>query len=73
MKMENKVIITFEEDGHTVKGTITKSQMVEVASELLAMALHLATSKKEHDKIGDEFISNLTDSFRQFESGESDD
>lgn len=70
--MENKVIITFEEDGHTVKGTITKSQMVELASELLAIALHLATSQKEHDKIADEFISQLTENFRSF-GGESDD
>lgn len=70
--MENKVIITFTEDGHTVKGTITKSQIVEVASELLAMALHFTTSKKERDKIGDEFISQLTENFRSFE-GESDD
>jgi len=70
--MENKVIITFEEDGHSVKGTITKSQMVEVASELLAIALHFTTSKKERDKIGDEFISQLTENFQRFE-GESDD
>lgn len=71
--MKDRLIITFKEDGHTVKGTITKPQMIEVASELLALALHAATSQKERNKIADGFISNLTDSFRQLESGESDD
>lgn len=71
--MENKVIITFEEDGYTVKGTITKSQMVMVASELLAMALHFTKSKKDRDKIGDKFISQLTETLGALESGESDD
>lgn len=70
--MENKVIITFEEDGHRIEGKITKQQMVMVASELLAMALHFTTSKKERDKISDRFILQLTENFRSFE-GESDD
>lgn len=71
--MKDKVIITFNEDGHEIKGTITRSQMVMVASELLAMALHFTTSKKDRDKIVDKFISQLTEILGELESGESDD
>ena len=71
--MENKVIITFREDGHRIEGTITKPQMVMVSADILAAALYLATSKKERDKIAEKFISQLTESLRSFESGESDD
>ena len=71
--MENKVIITFRENGHRIEGTITKPQMVMVSAEILATVLFLSTSNEERDKIGEEFISQLTENFRSFESGESDD
>ena len=41
--------------------------------ELKEKVLFLATSNEEGDKIGEEFISQLTENFRPFESGESDD
>lgn len=71
--MENKVIITFRENGHRIEGIITKPQMVMVSADILATALFIATSNEERDKIGEEFISQLTERFRSFESGESDD
>ena len=71
--MENKVIITFRENGHSIEGTITKPQMVMVSAEILATVLFLSTSNEERDKIGEEFISQLTERFGSFESGESDD
>ena len=71
--MENKVIITFREDGYRIEGTITKPQMVMVSADILATVLFLATSNEERDKIGEKFISQLTESFISFESGESDD
>ena len=71
--MENKVIITFRENGHRIEGTITKPQMVMVSADILATELYLATSDEERDKIGEKFISQLTESFGSFESGESDD
>lgn len=70
--MKDRLIITFREDGYRIEGTITKSQMVMVSATILATALYLATSNEEHDRIGEEFISHLTESFRSFESGESD-
>lgn len=71
--MKDRLIITFREDGYRIEGAITKPQMVMVSADILAVALHLATSDEERDKIGKEFISQLTESFRSFESGESDD
>ena len=71
--MKDRLIITFREGGHTIEGIITKPQMVMVSAEILATALRLATSNEERDKIGKEFISQLTESLRSFESGESDD
>ena len=71
--MKDRLIITFREDGYRIEGTITKSQMVMVSSDILATALYLAASNEERDKIGKGFISRLTESFRSFESGESDD
>lgn len=71
--MENKVIITFREDGYRIEGIITKPQMIMVSADILATALFIATSNEERDKIGEEFISHLTERFRSFESGESDD
>ena len=71
--MENKVIITFRENGYRIEGTITKSQMIMVSADILATVLFLATSNEERDKIGEEFISQLDENFRQPESGESDD
>lgn len=70
--MENKVIITFREDGYRIEGTITKPQMVMASADILAAALRIATSNEERDKIGEKFISQLIESFRSFESGESD-
>ena len=71
--MENKVIITFREDGYRIEGTITKPQMVMVSADILAAALRIATSNEERNEIGEKFISQLTERFRSFESGESDD
>lgn len=71
--MKDRLIITFREDGYRIEGTITKPQMVMVSANILAVALYLATSNEERDKIGEEFISRLTESLRSFESGESDD
>ena len=71
--MKDRLIITFREDGYRIEGTITKSQMVMVSADILATVLFLATSNEGRDKIGEEFISQLTESFRSFESGESDD
>ena len=71
--MKDRLIITFREDGYRIEGTITKSQMVMVSADILATVLFLATSNEERDKIGKEFISQLTESFRSFGSGESDD
>ena len=71
--MKDRLIITFRENGHRIEGTITKPQMVMASAEILATVLFLATSKEERDKIGEEFISQLTENFRSFESGESDD
>ena len=71
--MKDRLIITFREDGYRIEGTITKSQMIMVSADLLATVLFLATSNEGRDKIGEEFISQLTESFRSFESGESDD
>lgn len=71
--MENKVIITFRENGHRIEGTITKPQMIMVSADILAAALHFTTSKKDRDKIGDKFISQLTETLGALESGESDD
>ena len=71
--MKDKLIITFREDGYRIEGTITKPQMVMVSAEILATVLFLATSDEERDKIGEKFISQLTESFGSFESGESDD
>lgn len=71
--MENKVIITFREDGHRIEDTITKPQMVMVSADILAAAFYLATSNEERDKMGEEFISQLTERLGSFESGESDD
>ena len=71
--MGNKVIITFREDGHRIEGTITKPQMIMVSADILAAALYIATSNEERDKIVKGFISQLTESLRSFESGESDD
>ena len=71
--MESKVIITFRENGYRIEGTITKSQMIMASADILATALFLATSDEKRDKIGEEFISQLTERFRSFESGESDD
>ena len=70
--MKDRLIITFREDGYRIEGTITKSQMVMVSADILAAALHIATSNEERVKIGEKFISQLTESFRSFESGESD-
>ena len=69
--MKDRLIITFREDGYRIEGTITKPQMVMVSADILATVLFLATSNEERDKIGEEFISQLTESFRSFESGES--
>ena len=71
--MKDRLIITFRENGHRIEGTITNPQMVMVSAEILAPVLFLPTSNEEHDKIGEKFISQLTESFRSFESGESDD
>ena len=71
--MKDRLIITFREDGYRIEGTITKPQMVMVSADILATVLFLATSNEERDKIGEKFISKLTESFRSFESGESDD
>ena len=71
--MKGRLIITFREDGYRIEGTITKSQMIMVSADILATVLFLATSNEERDKIGEEFISQLTENFRPFESGESDD
>ena len=71
--MKDRLIITFREDGHTIEATMTKLQMIMVSADILATALFLATSNEERDKIGEEFISQLTESLRSFESGESDD
>ena len=71
--MKDRLIITFRGDGHRIEGTITKPQMVMVSAEILATVLFLATSDEERNEIGEEFISRLTESFRSFESGESDD
>lgn len=70
--MKDRLIITFREDGHTIEGTMTKLQMIMVSADILATALFLATSDEERDKIGEKFISQLTESFRSLESGESD-
>ena len=71
--MKDKLIITFREDGYRIEGTITKPQMVMVSAKILATALYISTSNEERDKIGEKFISQLTESLRSFESGESDD
>lgn len=71
--MKDRLIITFREDGHRIEGMITKPQMVMVSADILATALYLAASNEERDKIGKGFISQLTESFRSFESGESND
>ena len=71
--MKDRLIITFREDGYRIEGTITKTQMIMVSAKILATVLFIATSNEERDKIGEEFISQLTESFRSFESGESDD
>ena len=71
--MKDRLIITFREDGYRIEGTITKPQMVMVSADILATVLFLATSNEERDKIGEKFISQLTESIRSFESGESDD
>ena len=71
--MKGRLIITFREDGHRIEGTITKQQMIMVSADILAAAFYLATSDEERDKIGEKFISQLTESLRSFESGESDD
>ena len=71
--MKDRLIITFREDGYRIEGTITKSQMIMVSAKILEVALHLATSDEERNEIGEKFISQLTESFRSFESGESDD
>lgn len=71
--MKDRLIITFREDGYRIEGTITKSQMIMVSADILATVLFLATSNEERDKIGEKFISQLTEGFRSFESGESDD
>lgn len=71
--MKDRLIITFREDGHRIEGIITKPQMVMVSADILAAAFYLATSNEERDKIGEEFISQLTERLRSFESGESDD
>lgn len=71
--MKDRLIITFRENGYRIEGTITKPQMVMVSADILAAALHLATSNEERDKIGEKFISQLNESLRSFESGESDD
>lgn len=71
--MKDRLIITFREDGYRIEGTITKPQMVMVSAKILATSFLLATSNEERDKIGEEFISQLTENFRSLESGESDD
>ena len=71
--MKDRLIITFREDGYRIEGTITKPQMVMVSAKILATVLFLATSNEERDKIGEEFISQLTENFRSFESSGSDD
>ena len=71
--MKDRLIITFRENGYRIEGTITKSQMVMVSADIFATALYLATSDEERNKIGEKFISQLTESFRSFESGENDD
>ena len=71
--MKDRLIITFREDGYRIEGTITKTQMIMVSAKILATVLFIATSNEERDKIGEEFISQLTENFRSFESGESDD
>ena len=71
--MKDRLIITFRENGHRIEGTITKPQMVMVSAEILATVLFLATSNEERNEIGEEFISQLTERFGSFESGESDD
>ena len=71
--MKDRLIITFRENGHRIEGTITKPQMVMVSADILATALYLATSDVERNEIGEEFISQLTERFRSFESSGSDD
>lgn len=71
--MKDRLIITFREDGYRIEGTITKPQMIMVSAGILATALYITASNEERDKIGEGFISQLTESFRSFESGESDD
>ena len=71
--MKDRLIITFREDGYGIEGTITKPQMVMVSADILATVLYLSTSNEERDKIGEEFISQLTETLGAFESGESDD
>lgn len=71
--MKDRLIITFRENGHRIEGIITKPQMIMVSADILATALFIATSNEERDKIGEELISQLTERFRSFESGESDD
>ena len=71
--MKDRLIITFREDGYRIEGTITKPKMVMVSAKILATVLFLATSNEERNEIGEKFISQLTENFRSFESGESDD
>ena len=71
--MKDRLIITFRENGHRIEGTITKPQMVMASADILATALYLATSDEDRNEIGEEFISQLTERFGSFESGESDD
>lgn len=71
--MKDRLIITFREDGYRIEGVITKPQMIMVSADILAAALYLATSNEERDKIVKGLISQLTESLRSFESGESDD
>ena len=71
--MKDRLIITFREDGYRIEGTITKTQMLMVSADILATALYLSASNEERDKTGEKFILQLTESFRSFGSGESDD